>query len=151
MTHPPTACRRAEDERGISMALEVVLLVPVLLLVLGTMVAGGRYWYARTTVERAAASASRAATLQRSASAAGSAARFAATTELDSAMVTCESHDVTVDVSGFAVPVGQPAEVFVTVACTVTFADLLVPGWPGRLAISHTASSVLDRYRERHS
>lgn len=142
---------RPASERGLSMTIEVVLLVPALILVLGTMVAGGRYWYARTTVERAAASAARAATLQRSASAADSAARLVATTELDAAGVTCRSHEVRADVSGFAVPVGQPAEVRVTVSCTVPFGDLAVPGWPGTLTLSHSASSVLDRYRERHS
>lgn len=151
MTHAPRRRPRPRGERGVSTTVEVVLLVPALILALGTMVAGGRYWYARTTVERAAASAARAATLQRSTSAADSAARLVARTELDSAGVTCRSHEVRTDVSGFAVPVGQPADVRVTVTCAVPFGDLAVPGWPGTLLISDSASSVLDRYRERHS
>ncbi len=48
------------DQRGAA-AVELALLVPALLLVLGLLVAGGRLWFARTTVNEAAQTAARAA------------------------------------------------------------------------------------------
>ena len=65
-----------EDQRGAA-AVELTLLVPALLLVLGLLVAGGRLWFARTTVNEAAQSAARAASLARSAGAATTASRDA--------------------------------------------------------------------------
>ena len=61
----PVRLRRvAADQRG-SVAVEVALLAPALVLVLGLLVAGGRLWFARTTVVEAAQASARAASLAR--------------------------------------------------------------------------------------
>ncbi len=64
---------RSPDQRG-SAAVEITVLVPALLLTLGLVVAGGRVWFARTTVIEAAYAAARAASLARSAGEATAAA-----------------------------------------------------------------------------
>ena len=63
-------------ERG-SVTVELTLVVPALVLVLGLLVAGGRLWFARATVVEAAQSAARAASLARTAGAAGADGRAA--------------------------------------------------------------------------
>ena len=42
-----------KNQRGAA-AVELALLVPALLLILGLLVSGGRLWFARTTVNEAA-------------------------------------------------------------------------------------------------
>ena len=56
---------------------------------------------------------------------------------------------VDTDLTGFQIPVGQPARVSSQVACTVPLSDLIVPGWPGSWTVTAEADSVLDRYRRR--
>ena len=53
------------------------------------------------------------------------------------------------DTRAFALPVGQPGAVEVTVRCAVPLADLLLPGVPGTVLVEAQASSTLDRYRGR--
>ncbi len=131
------------------MTIEVAIIAPVLVVLLVVVIGGGRYWYANTTVERASASAARAATLQRTAADAVSAAEQVAASETDEAGLACRSRSVSVDTTGFTAPLGERATVVVTVRCAVSYADLLVPGWPGSVTVSHTSSSVLDSYRRR--
>ena len=64
------------DERG-AVAAELAMAVPALLLVLGLLVAGGRLWFARTTVVEAANTAARAASLARTGGEASAAGRDA--------------------------------------------------------------------------
>lgn len=141
--------RWRDPDRGLSTSAEVVLIVPLLVVLLGVIVGGGKYWYAWSTVERAANSAARSATLSRSMSAAEADAREVAGSELRSAGVTCASQSVRVDTSRFTDPLGEHAEVTVTVDCVLSFGDLIVPGWPGTVTATHSASSVLDLYRGR--
>ncbi len=54
-----TPTRIKPDERG-SASVELTVMVPALVLMLGLIVAGGRVWFARTTVNEAAHSAARA-------------------------------------------------------------------------------------------
>jgi hypothetical protein len=57
---------------------------------------------------------------------------------------------VTVDTTGFSVPVGEPAQVSATVTCAVRLSDLTaVPGMPGSRALTATFTSPLDPYRAR--
>ena len=56
---------------------------------------------------------------------------------------------VLVDATGFSVPVGQPAQAGVTVTCTVSLNDVVVPGIPGAITVQAAAWSTLDRYRGR--
>ena len=118
------------DQRGAA-AVELALLVPALLLVLGLLVSGGRLWFARTTVNEAAQTAARAASLARSATAATAAGRDAASQSLATAGLRCRSTSVSISTAAFAVPVGTPSTVTSTILCLVDFSDVFLPGWPG--------------------
>jgi len=142
----PTA-RVRRSEQGASV-VEVVILFPALGLFLALIIAGGRVALAHQAVEASAAEAARAASISRTQDRAGTAARSAAGSSLDSQDTRCLSIDVTVDTSGFATPVGTPASVGATVTCRVDLAGLL-PGLPGSMAISATVRSPLDSYRAR--
>jgi Flp pilus assembly protein TadG len=135
------------DEGGAS--LEVVILTPVLVLLLGLLVLAGRVALARTSVEQAADEAARSASIARTASGARRAAEDGATRALAEQSLRCSRVDVAVDVDGFAVPVGQPARVRATVTCVVALADLALPGFPGSRTVTASAVSPLDTYRER--
>ena len=116
------------------------MLVPALLLTLGLLVAGGRVWFARTTVNEAAHSAARAASLARSAGEAAAAGRSAGAQSLATGGLRCASTASEVNTAAFGVPVGTPATVTAAVRCRVAFADLLLPGLPGSIDLpSHAA------------
>jgi Flp pilus assembly protein TadG len=129
--------------------LEVVVLTPVLVLLLGLLVLAGRVALARTSVEQAADEAARSASIARTATGARRAAEDGAVRALAEQSLRCSRVDVAVDVSGFAVPVGQPARVTATVTCVVALADLALPGFPGSRTVTATGVSPLDTYRER--
>jgi len=135
-------------ERG-SAAVELALLVPALVLMLGLVVAGGRLWFARTTVNEAAQSAARAASLSRTATQASGDGAAAARASLSTAGLRCLDPAVSVDTRAFAVPVGQSATVTTRVTCQVPFADVLLPGLPGSIKLDSSGASALDTYRSR--
>ena len=139
---------RGDGERG-SATLELAIITPALLLLLGLIVMAGRVDLAAGTVEHAAASAAREATLARDPASAIAAARSAAAADLAAQGVTCTSSSVDVDVAGFAAALGEAATVTVTVSCTVALSDLAVPGVPGSRTMTASATSALDRYRSR--
>ena len=140
---------RPRTEHGLSPAVELAVLLPALLLLLGIIVAGARLWFLRSTVAEAASSGARAASLERSAISAGRAGRRASLDELDRHGARCHSRGVGLDLDGFSRPVGEPAAVRVQVSCRVDFGDVAVPGLPGSMTITADASSAIDRYRER--
>lgn len=142
------ATSRARDggERG-SMSLELAVLAPALLVLLALIVVAGRIAVAHQAVEGAAAQAARAASLERTPSAAVERANTVAGATLDSSGLHCTGTTITVDTTGFAVPVGTPAAVTATVTCTVDLAGLATPVGPR--TITKTASSAIDTYRER--
>ena len=142
------ATGRARGERGAA-ATEFALLVPSLILIAGLLVGGGRVWFARATVAQLAQSAARGTWVARDANTATATARAAARLQAESSGLRCEPLEVRTDAAGFAIPVGRPASVTVTVDCLVPLGDVLVPGWPGSLPLTASAESVLDRYRER--
>jgi Flp pilus assembly protein TadG len=135
-------------ERG-SSAVELALLVPALIIMLGLMVGGGRLWFARTTINEAAQSAARSASLARSGAQAASDADSAARITLGTGGLTCASSSVKVDSGAFSVGVGTPATITSSVECSVPFSDLLLPGMPGAIALKGSAASALDTYRSR--
>ena len=139
---------RGDGERG-SATLEMAIITPALLLLLGMIVMAGRVDLAAGTVEHAAVSAAREATLARDPASAVAAARSAAAADLTAQGVTCASSSVDVDTAGFAAALGVPATVTVTVSCTVALSDLAVPGLPGSRTMTASATSTLDRYRSR--
>lgn len=140
--------RRRRSERG-SAAVELTLAVPALMIILALMVAGGRLWFARASVAESAYSAARAGSLARTATAADADGKRAARRSLDTAGLRCDGQSTTLDVAGFAVPVGTPATIRATVSCAVPFGDLLLPGMPGSITVRATGSSALDTYRGR--
>jgi Flp pilus assembly protein TadG len=136
------------DQRGAA-AVELTLLVPALLLVLGLLVAGGRLWFARTTVNEAAQTAARAASLARSSEAATIAGRDAGAQSLATGGLRCRSMSVSIDTAAFAVPPGTPSTVTSTISCIVDFSDVFLPGWPGAMELTGRGSAALDTYRSR--
>ena len=141
-----TRLQQRRDDRG-SVTLELAILAPALLLLLGALVFAGRVQTSSATVEQAARAAARDASLARTADAARATALASAQREL--AGSDCASTDVTVDVTGFAAPVGTNAAITVTVTCTVSLGDLAIPGLPGVHTMTGTATSPIDRYRSR--
>lgn len=137
------------SERG-SVTLELAILTPALILLLALMVLVGRVQVATSAVEHAAHVAARDASLARTPEAARTAAVTAALRELTAQDVDCTSPDVTVDTTGFAVPLGQPARITATVTCLVDFTDLAAPApLPGSRRLTGTATSALDAWRTR--
>ncbi len=136
----------ARDERG-SVTLELAILAPALLLLLGALVFAGRVQTSSASVEQAARAAARDASLARTADAARSTALATASREL--AGSDCLSTDIVVDTAGFAAPLGTDAAITVTVTCTVSLADLAIPGLPGSHTLTGQATSPIDRYRSR--
>ena len=134
------------DERG-SVTLELAILAPALLLLLGALVFAGRVQTSSATVEQAARAAARDASLARTADIARATAQASAEREL--AGSGCVSTDVGVDTGGFAAPLGTDAAITITVTCTVSLADLAIPGLPGTHTLTGSATSPLDRYRTR--
>ena len=136
------------EDRGTT-TLEFVVIVPGLLLLIGLLAVAGRLAIAGTAVEAAAAAGARQASIERSAGAARSSADAAASLNLTGQGVQCATVSVATDTSGFATPVGTPAQVTVTVSCAVRLGDISVPGVPGSTTLTSTAVSPLDTYRVR--
>jgi Flp pilus assembly protein TadG len=136
------------NQRGAA-AVELTLLVPALLLMLGLLVAGGRLWFARTTVNEAAQTAARAASLARSTYAATTAGREAGAQSLETAGLRCRSTSVSINTAAFGVPAGTPSTVTSTITCSVDFSDVMLPGWPGSMELTGSGSAALDTYRSR--
>ncbi|MDA8285866.1 MAG: pilus assembly protein [Actinomycetota bacterium] len=137
------ALRRLRADESGSVATELVLLTPLLILMLLFVVALGRTVSARMQVDGAAAQGARAASIARDPTTATAMAQQAATSALGSDHVTCGDLTVTTDTADFA-PGGQ---VEVTVTCTVDLADLLGLRLPASQTLSSTATSVIDTYR----
>ena len=121
---------RAMRERG-AVAAELAVVIPALILMLGMIIAGGRLWFARTTVVEAAQTAARAASLERSAGPALAAGREAGDSIMSTAGLNCSSSSISVDTAAFGVPAGVPATVNATVRCSVRLGDLGLPVLPG--------------------
>ncbi|NMR19221.1 TadE/TadG family type IV pilus assembly protein [Cellulomonas fimi] len=136
----------SQRERG-SATLELAILAPAVIVLLGLVVLAGRVQVAAGAVEHAASAAAREASLARAPAAAHAAATSAAYRELDSQDLRCAPSSVVVDTTGFAADVGQPAIVTATVTCTVAFGDLAVPAIPGSRTLRAEATSALDQWR----
>jgi Flp pilus assembly protein TadG len=136
------------DERG-AVTVELVIVVPALVIMLGLLIAGGRIWFAKSTVDQAAQSAARAASLARDAGAARETGRDAAHASLATGGLECGGESVSIDTGGFAVAVGAPATVRATVSCTISFSDVVLTGLPGSMTVVRSEGSALDTYRAR--
>ncbi len=129
-------------------ALELVILAPVILFLLGLVIAAGRTSVAQGSVAAAARDAARQASISLTPGAAQTAALSSARAALNQDGLNCDPV-VTVNVTGFGVPVGEPATVQATVTCRVSLSNLVVPGMPGSKTLNATFTSPLDPYRGR--
>ena len=136
----------SRSDRG-AVALELVVLVPALMMLIGLVVGGARIWTARATVDEAAHRAARTATVLSDARTSAGAAEETARANLTD--VPCRDTTVAVDAAALHRPPGTPGTVRVTVGCTVALGDLILPGLPGELTLQAGAASVVDRYRGR--
>ena len=137
--------RRGRGGRGLSPAVEAVLMVPLIVLLLGVMTAGFRLWQGRADLNQVAGAAARAASQARSASE----AQQRINAVLDANQLPCKDPVVGADVGVFNAPVGTSGDVSVTITCRVGYADLLVPGLPGSQQLSGSGAAPLDPYRTR--
>ena len=141
--------RRRPDGDGGSATLELVVLTPAFLLMISAAIIGMRIQVAGGAVEAAAYDAARTASISRDAGTASTRAHTTAQQTLAQQGLVCGLLTVTVDTSGFSVPVGQPATVQATVTCVVDLADVAFPGVPGSKTMTATFVSPLDRFRAR--
>jgi len=121
------------------MAVEMVLLTPVLVGFLLLVVAFGRYVAVQGDMEATARDAAREASLQVSSAAASSAARDVVQRSLDDGT---ECTRVGVDGSW-----GPGGEVVVRMHCRVSLSGLGLIGLPGSVAIDTESAVPLDPYR----
>lgn len=125
-------------ERG-SMAVEIVLLAPVMMAFMMLVVAGGRYVSVRGDIEAASRDAVRAASLERSEGAARSIA-------VDTAAAALQDGDScqTAALSGDFAPGGM---ITVTLTCEVSYDGLGLIGLPGSKTVTIQSSAPIDRYK----
>lgn len=132
-------------DRG-SIALETVLLAPVLILAFAVVVVAGRVVVADGSVEAAARDGARQASLARTVDDATTRATTSAQAALLNEGLDCPAQ-VDVDATGLNREPGEQATVTVTVTCTVNLADLAVPGIPGTRTLTATFRSPVDPLR----
>jgi Flp pilus assembly protein TadG len=134
---------------GGSATLELAILTPGVLILLGLAIVAGRITVAGEAVEQASAAAAREASLARNPIDARAAAIRVAATSLSDRNLRCAGVQITVDTTEFASRVGSTAQIEATVRCTLPLAALAVPGVPGSRTLTASTTSVLDRYRSR--
>jgi len=134
---------------GGNAALELVVLAPVILFLLGLVIAAGRTSIARGAMDAAARDAARQASISLTPGSARAAALSSAQAALSADGLDCKPV-VHVDTRDFnPATVGLPGKVTATVWCRVPLADLVVPGMPGSMLLHSTFTSPLDPFRER--
>jgi Flp pilus assembly protein TadG len=135
--------RRPHGDRG-SAIIELAIVTPVVIVLVLTMVALGRYSQSRIVVEQAASAAARAASLTSSPGAATQAAQDAAQSTVSGAGLSCAQMTAAVDISAFR-PGGQ---VTVTVTCAADLSALTLSGVPGSATLQFTAAAPLETFRQ---
>lgn len=138
----------AADDRGLA-ALELVILAPVIVLLIGFMIAAGRTSIAQGAIDAAARAAARQASVAPSLGAAQHAAYAGARTALRGDGLNCQPIVTLPGVRGaFGSQVGQSVEIHAFVACDVQLSDV-IPGIPGSIRLTASFSSPLDPFRSR--
>jgi Flp pilus assembly protein TadG len=129
---------RPRDESG-SMAVEIVVLIPVLFMFALFVVAGGRYVSVQADADSTARDAARAASLSRTQGEAQAAVQQAISTGLQSTR-SCRASGLQGDfVSG--------GTAIVRLSCTVSFRDLGLLPIPGTLSFDADGHAPIDTYR----
>jgi Flp pilus assembly protein TadG len=135
--------RRPRGDRGTA-AIELAIVTPVVIVLLLTVVALGRYSYGKVDIEQASAAAARAASLTSSPGQAAAAAQQAAHDSLDGSGVSCTNMAVSIDTGSFR-PGGI---VSVTLSCTADLSSLALAGVPGAVTVARTSTAPLETYRQ---
>ncbi len=132
----------ARDERG-SLAVEMAMITPAILLVFGLIFAYGRVSQVNGTLESGTRDAVRSATMARSVDEARDRARAAIRDAIRATPQACQD-SVQVDVVGDFVP-GEP--ITLEAECTYGLSDIGLPGAPGTVTAHSSFTSMLDPYR----
>lgn len=120
------------------MAVEIVILTPVLMMFVMLIVACGRYVAVQGDIQATARDAVRAASLQRDYTSARAAAGVVVQQSLDED-TTCTG----LALSGFV----QGGTARVDLSCSVTYAGLGLIGLPGSVDVDGVSSAPIDVYR----
>jgi Flp pilus assembly protein TadG len=134
--------KRRLGQRG-TMALEMVILAPVLLLLFMFLLACGRYFQTSSLLESAARDGARSASQARSLPEAQSRVDEAVSTTMSQAIKSCKTTASGSITTGFVA--GSPLSVEVT--CTINYRDLGLLGLGGDTTITKRFTSSLDPYR----
>lgn len=134
--------RVARDERG-SMAVEMSIIIPSLLLIFGLIYAYGRAAQVNGALESGTRDAARSATIARSYDEAQERARTVVAAAIADLPRSCQQ-SVRVEVSRNFAP-DEP--VTVDVECTYRLSDLGLPGAPGDITAQSSFTSMLDPFR----
>ncbi|MBV6697904.1 TadE/TadG family type IV pilus assembly protein [Kitasatospora aureofaciens] len=131
------------------MAVEAAIVAPYVVGLVLIAIAAGRLQTTSGTVEAAARSAARTASLARSFDGMEEPARTTVEQELKQQGVSCQDLNVAVTLGELKLPGGAVATVKVRVVCKVGLGDLL--GWLSGVPVTKTLAgeftSVVDRYR----
>ncbi|MGK2876881.1 MAG: TadE/TadG family type IV pilus assembly protein [Nocardioides sp.] len=130
------------DERGV-MAIEVVILTPLLVAAIMVIAAGARYVDARGQVNDAAYAAARAASLTTNQESARQAGIQAARDSMTDRGEACSTLTVHIDAGDFE-PGG---DVTARVTCATDLRDITGFGIPGHKTFTFTAVAPLDSHR----
>ena len=125
------------------MALEMVILAPILLILFMFLLACGRYFQTSSLLENAARDGARSASQARSLSDAQARVDQAVARTMDQAVESCKATASGTITTAFTA--GQPLSVEVT--CTINYRDLGLLGIGGDTKITKKFSSSLDPYR----
>ncbi|MER7247713.1 TadE family protein [Kribbella sp. NPDC000426] len=134
--------KRRLGQRG-TMALEMVILAPVLLLLFMFLLACGRYFQTSSLLESAARDGARSASQARSLPEAQGRVDQAVSTTMNQAIKSCKTTASGSITTGFVA--GSPLSVEVT--CTINYRDLGLLGLGGDTTITKRFTSSLDPYR----
>lgn len=136
-------------ERGTAASVEAVVILPALLLFVGLLLSFARLVLADQHINAAAATAARAAALERTVPAAERAADQALSLALAERDIACRSMGTVVDAAGVARALGESATVSVSVTCAVELSDISLPGIPGTVSVTATRDAPVDPLRGR--
>lgn len=134
--------RGQRGERG-TMALEMAILAPILLILFMFLLACGRYFQTSSLLESAARDGARSASQSRSLAEAQGRVDDAVSRNMDQAVESCKTTASGTITSAFTP--GSPLSVEVT--CTINYRDLGLLGLSGDTKITKKFSSSLDPYR----
>ena len=135
-----TTARRTEAG---SLAVEMAMVAPGLLLIFGLIFAYGRAAQVNGTLESGTRDAARSATVARSYDDALERANAVLLDAMKDAPQSCQN-SLDLKITGEYLP-GEP--VTVTTRCTYDLSDLGLPGAPGTITAESSFTSMLDPYR----